>query len=152
MFLLRNLPKTHKFIKNLKYFLINIYPPLQVQFQFCLLTDTMYSPLAPDLLPPGEDLTKRPYPKTVVAVEVKDLKNPGAVYYWSLIKLKYGVNFVIDIWKVQISLIFHYSFETFVFGHLTFVIFSTFDNLHFSRFNIRHFLTFDIRHFYSTFF
>ncbi|CAD5217128.1 unnamed protein product [Bursaphelenchus xylophilus] len=59
----------------------------RVQFQFCLLTDTMYSPLPPDLLPPGEDLTQRPHPKTVVAIQVKDLKN-GAVHYWSLEKLK----------------------------------------------------------------
>lgn len=26
---------------------------IEVQFQFALLTDTMYSPLPPDLLPPG---------------------------------------------------------------------------------------------------
>lgn len=61
----------------------------QVVFQFVLLTDTMYSPLPPELLPPGEDLSKRPYPKTVVAVEVQDLKN-GATHYWSLHKLKYA--------------------------------------------------------------
>uniref|UniRef100_A0A914ZPM0 Kinesin-like protein unc-104 n=2 Tax=Parascaris univalens TaxID=6257 RepID=A0A914ZPM0_PARUN len=59
----------------------------KVQFQFVLLTDTMYSPLPPDLLPPGEDLTLRPYPKTVVAVQVQDLKN-GATHYWSIEKLK----------------------------------------------------------------
>jgi kinesin family member 1 len=47
----------------------------------------MYSPLPPDLLPPGEDLTLRPYPKTVVAIQVTDLKN-GATHYWSLEKLK----------------------------------------------------------------
>jgi len=60
---------------------------VQVQFQFVLLTDTMYSPLPPDLLDPDEDLSRRPYPKTVVAVEVQDLKN-GALHYWSLDKLK----------------------------------------------------------------
>jgi kinesin family protein 1 len=59
----------------------------RVQFQFVLLTDTMYSPLPPDLLPPGEDLSLRPYPKTVVAVQVRDLKN-GALHYWSIEKLK----------------------------------------------------------------
>lgn len=59
----------------------------RVQFQFVLLTDTMYSPLPPDLLPPGEDLSLRPYPKTVVAIQVRDLKN-GAQHYWSLEKLK----------------------------------------------------------------
>ncbi|TMS40160.1 hypothetical protein L596_006576 [Steinernema carpocapsae] len=59
----------------------------KVQFQFVLLTDTMYSPLSPDLLPPGEDLTIRPYPKTVVAIQVQDLKN-GAMHYWSIEKLK----------------------------------------------------------------
>uniref|UniRef100_A0A158Q8M3 Kinesin-like protein unc-104 n=1 Tax=Elaeophora elaphi TaxID=1147741 RepID=A0A158Q8M3_9BILA len=59
----------------------------KVQFQFVLLTDTMYSPLPPDLLPPGEDLSLRPYPKTIVAVQVQDLKN-GAMHYWSIEKLK----------------------------------------------------------------
>lgn len=48
----------------------------------------MYSPLSPELIPPGENMTLRPYPKTVVAVIVKDLKN-GAIHYWSLEKLKY---------------------------------------------------------------
>lgn len=47
----------------------------------------MYSPLPPDLLPPGEDLSLRPYPKTIVAVQVQDLKN-GAMHYWSIEKLK----------------------------------------------------------------
>ena len=59
-----------------------------MEFQFILLTDTMYSPLTPELLPPGENLILRPHPKTVVAVQVRDLKN-GALHYWSLIKLKY---------------------------------------------------------------
>ncbi|KAL3098348.1 hypothetical protein niasHS_000360 [Heterodera schachtii] len=59
----------------------------RVEFQFVLLTDTMYSPLSPELLPPGENLSLRPYPKTVVAVQVRDLKN-GALHYWSLEKLK----------------------------------------------------------------
>ncbi|CAK5118099.1 unnamed protein product [Meloidogyne enterolobii] len=72
-----------------------------VEYQFVLLTDTMYSPLPPELLPPGENLSLRPYPKTgsynvlsllkqlflVVAVEVRDLKN-GAIHHWSLEKLK----------------------------------------------------------------
>ncbi|KAF8363756.1 unc-104 [Pristionchus pacificus] len=60
-----------------------------VQFQFALLTDTMYSPLPPDLLPPGEDLSHRSShsSKTVVAVIVQDMKN-GATHYWSLDKLK----------------------------------------------------------------
>ncbi|KHJ87698.1 hypothetical protein OESDEN_12521, partial [Oesophagostomum dentatum] len=44
-------------------------------------------PLPPDLLPPGEALTLRPYPKTVVAIQVQDLKN-GATHYWSIEKLK----------------------------------------------------------------
>ncbi|XP_073513371.1 kinesin-like protein KIF1B isoform X16 [Phyllobates terribilis] len=61
----------------------------KVQFQFVLLTDTLYSPLLPELLPPEsekipEDL---PFPRTVVAVEVQDLKN-GATHYWSLEKLR----------------------------------------------------------------
>lgn len=59
----------------------------QVQFQFVLLTDTIYSPLPPDLLPPGDQEDSRPFPRTVVAVEVIDLKH-SATHYWSLDKLR----------------------------------------------------------------
>ncbi|XP_038022680.1 kinesin-like protein KIF1B isoform X7 [Anas platyrhynchos] len=61
----------------------------KVQFQFVLLTDTLYSPLPPELLPTEVEKTRdnRPFPRTVVAVEVQDLKN-GATHYWSLEKLK----------------------------------------------------------------
>ncbi|XP_058160428.1 kinesin-like protein KIF1B isoform X10 [Dasypus novemcinctus] len=61
----------------------------KVQFQFVLLTDTLYSPLPPELLPSEMEKTHedRPFPRTVVAVEVQDLKN-GATHYWSLEKLK----------------------------------------------------------------
>ncbi|KAJ8959613.1 hypothetical protein NQ318_021799 [Aromia moschata] len=60
-----------------------------VQFQFTLLTDTLYSPLPPDLRPvidydQDEDTT---IPRTIVAVEVQDIKN-GATHYWSLDKLR----------------------------------------------------------------
>lgn len=61
----------------------------KVQFQFTLLTDTLYSPLPPDLRPSidydqEEDVT---IPRTIVAVEVQDIKN-GATHYWSLDKLR----------------------------------------------------------------
>ncbi|XP_030279025.1 kinesin-like protein KIF1B isoform X3 [Sparus aurata] len=61
----------------------------KVQFQFVLLTDTLYSPLPPELLSPEpeKEHDARPFPRTVVAVEVQDLKN-GATHYWSLDKLK----------------------------------------------------------------
>ncbi|XP_074781159.1 kinesin-like protein KIF1B isoform X12 [Athene noctua] len=61
----------------------------KVQFQFVLLTDTLYSPLPPELSPTELEKTRdnRPFPRTVVAVEVQDLKN-GATHYWSLEKLK----------------------------------------------------------------
>ncbi|XP_032249750.1 kinesin-like protein KIF1B isoform X8 [Phoca vitulina] len=61
----------------------------KVQFQFVLLTDTLYSPLPPELLPTDMEKTHedRPFPRTVVAVEVQDLKN-GATHYWSLEKLR----------------------------------------------------------------
>ncbi|XP_049631222.1 kinesin-like protein KIF1B isoform X8 [Suncus etruscus] len=61
----------------------------KVQFQFVLLTDTLYSPLPPELLPSEMEKThaERPFPRTVVAVEVQDLKN-GATHYWSLEKLR----------------------------------------------------------------
>ncbi|XP_013866493.1 kinesin-like protein KIF1A isoform X11 [Austrofundulus limnaeus] len=61
----------------------------KVQFQFVLLTDTLYSPLPPDLLPPEatKDQEKRHFPRTIVAVEVQDQKN-GATHYWTLEKLR----------------------------------------------------------------
>ncbi|XP_078725940.1 kinesin-like protein KIF1B isoform X12 [Lampetra fluviatilis] len=66
----------------------------RVQFQFVLLTDTAYSPLPSELLSPEaarqrdrDDTGDRPFPRTVVAVEVQDLKN-GATHYWSLDKLR----------------------------------------------------------------
>uniref|UniRef100_A0A3Q3LX76 plus-end-directed kinesin ATPase n=1 Tax=Mastacembelus armatus TaxID=205130 RepID=A0A3Q3LX76_9TELE len=61
----------------------------KVQFQFVLLTDTLYSPLPPDLVPPEttKDREKRHFPRTIVAVEVQDQKN-GATHYWTLEKLR----------------------------------------------------------------
>ncbi|XP_021180390.2 kinesin-like protein KIF1A isoform X1 [Fundulus heteroclitus] len=61
----------------------------KVQFQFVLLTDTLYSPLPPDLLPPSvaQERERRPFPRTIVAVEVQDQKN-GATHYWTLEKLR----------------------------------------------------------------
>ncbi|XP_041126307.1 kinesin-like protein KIF1A isoform X24 [Polyodon spathula] len=65
----------------------------KVQFQFVLLTDTLYSPLSTDLLPPdaAKDREKRPFPRTIVAVEVQDQKN-GATHYWTLEKLRQRVD------------------------------------------------------------
>ncbi|CAJ0566193.1 unnamed protein product, partial [Mesorhabditis spiculigera] len=74
----------------------------KVQFQFVLLTDTMYSPLPPDLLPPGEDLSLRPYPKTVVAIQVQDLKN-GATHYWSIEKLKQRLEEMRSFYNAEVS-------------------------------------------------
>ncbi|XP_044055170.1 kinesin-like protein KIF1A isoform X23 [Siniperca chuatsi] len=65
----------------------------KVQFQFVLLTDTLYSPLPPDLLPPEatKDREIRHFPRTIVAVEVQDQKN-GATHYWTLEKLRQRLN------------------------------------------------------------
>nr|XP_015831894.2 kinesin-like protein KIF1A isoform X9 [Nothobranchius furzeri] len=61
----------------------------KVQFQFVLLTNTLYSPLPPDLLPPEatEDREKQHFPLTIVAVEVQN-QNNGATHYWTLEKLR----------------------------------------------------------------
>lgn len=66
----------------------------KVQFQFTLLTDTLYSPLPPELAPTAltpvqsdDEFGVPPVPKTIVAVEVTDTKN-GATHYWTLDKLK----------------------------------------------------------------
>jgi len=61
----------------------------KVSFQFVLLTNTLYSPFPPDLLPikdPEDDDDRCP-PRTVVGVEVQDLKN-NANHFWSLEKLR----------------------------------------------------------------
>lgn len=55
----------------------------KVEFQFTLLTDTLYTPLPSFLL---SDVKHKDHP-TVLAVEVKDMKN-GASHYWSLKKLR----------------------------------------------------------------
>lgn len=65
----------------------------KVQFQFTLLTDTLYSPLPPELassaspLQNDDEFGTPPVSKTLVAVEVTDTKN-GATHYWSLEKLR----------------------------------------------------------------
>uniref|UniRef100_UPI00359018C2 kinesin-like protein KIF1B isoform X3 n=1 Tax=Myxine glutinosa TaxID=7769 RepID=UPI00359018C2 len=65
----------------------------KVQFQFVLLTDTAYSPLPAELFPPNysQERENRPFPCTVVAVEVQDNKN-GATHYWSLEKLRQRID------------------------------------------------------------
>jgi kinesin family protein 1 len=63
-----------------------------VQFQFVLLSDTIYSPLSRELssnsiIQESDDQSKHKL-KTIVAVEVQDLKN-GATHYWSLEKFRF---------------------------------------------------------------
>lgn len=65
-----------------------------MQFQFTLLTDTLYSPLPPELASTAlspiqneDEFGAPPVSKTIVAVEVTDTKN-GATHYWSLEKLR----------------------------------------------------------------
>ncbi|KAK2553188.1 Kinesin-like protein KIF1C [Acropora cervicornis] len=55
----------------------------KVEFQFSLLTDTLYTPL-PSFL--AADVRYKCH-STVLAIEVKDMKN-GASHYWSLAKLR----------------------------------------------------------------
>jgi len=79
-----------------------------VQFQFVLLSDTLYSPLPSDLVSSvfhqqkddfytNTDLVdnlasiERNKLKTVVAIEVQDLKN-NAVHYWSIEKFRFLIN------------------------------------------------------------
>ena len=55
----------------------------RVQFQFILLTDTLlFSPLPTDLYSSPTSSQR-----TIVAIEVQDLKN-GAIHYWSLEKFR----------------------------------------------------------------
>ncbi|CAJ1059792.1 kinesin-like protein KIF1A isoform X15 [Xyrichtys novacula] len=71
----------------------------KVQFQFTLLTDTLYSPLPPDLLPPEATKNRdiRHFPRTIVAVEVQDQKN-GATHYWTLEKLRQRLDLMRDMY------------------------------------------------------
>ncbi|XP_062559921.1 kinesin-like protein unc-104 isoform X7 [Armigeres subalbatus] len=81
----------------------------KVQFQFTLLTDTLYSPLPPELTPSpiiGGALTngqedefgQAPISRTIVAVEVTDTKN-GATHHWSLEKLRYRLELMRQIYN-----------------------------------------------------
>nr|CAD7588872.1 unnamed protein product [Timema genevievae] len=75
-----------------------------VQFQFTLLTDTLYSPLPTDLLPclEEDEDDERPYPRTIVAVEVQDTKN-GATHYWTLEKLRHRLELMRHIYNEELS-------------------------------------------------
>uniref|UniRef100_A0A1I8P2C7 Kinesin-like protein unc-104 n=1 Tax=Stomoxys calcitrans TaxID=35570 RepID=A0A1I8P2C7_STOCA len=78
----------------------------KVQFQFTLLTDTLYSPLPPELassaspLQVEDEFGTPPVSKTLVAVEVTDTKN-GATHYWSLEKLRYRLEMMRQIYNVE---------------------------------------------------
>ncbi|XP_043279198.1 kinesin-like protein unc-104 isoform X4 [Venturia canescens] len=76
----------------------------KVQFQFTLLTDTLYSPLPADLLPVMDDEEEedRPFPRTIVAVEVQDTKN-GATHYWTLDKLRQRLELMRHIYNEDLS-------------------------------------------------
>ncbi|XP_021372883.1 kinesin-like protein unc-104 isoform X4 [Mizuhopecten yessoensis] len=74
----------------------------KVQFQFVLLTDTLYSPLPPDILSSDDRDLERPFPRTIVAVEVQDTKN-GATHYWSLDKLRHRLELMRDIYNDDLS-------------------------------------------------
>ncbi|ETN64550.1 kinesin-like protein KIF1A [Anopheles darlingi] len=82
----------------------------KVQFQFTLLTDTLYSPLPPELTPSSvaaitsggqeDDFGHSPIPRTIVAVEVTDTKN-GATHHWSLEKLRYRLELMRQIYNTS---------------------------------------------------
>uniref|UniRef100_T1IJB9 OTU domain-containing protein 3 n=1 Tax=Strigamia maritima TaxID=126957 RepID=T1IJB9_STRMM len=75
----------------------------KVQFQFVLLTDSLYSPLPPDLIPiDDDDDMARPYQRTIVAVEVQDTKN-GATHYWSLEKLRHRLELMRQIYNEDLT-------------------------------------------------
>ncbi|XP_043239569.1 kinesin-like protein unc-104 isoform X3 [Amphibalanus amphitrite] len=81
----------------------------KVQFQFTLLTHTMYSPLPADLLPvdADEDDVDTDAPpassRTIVAVEVQDLKN-GATHFWSIEKLRQRLEVIRELYRQEAEL------------------------------------------------
>ncbi|XP_065219254.1 kinesin-like protein unc-104 isoform X1 [Planococcus citri] len=78
----------------------------KVQFQFTLLTNTLYSPLPADFLSVAQDDDiydeERPFPKTIVAVEVLDTKN-GATHYWTLEKLRTRLELMRNIYNEDLD-------------------------------------------------
>ncbi|KAI1301470.1 Kinesin-like protein [Halotydeus destructor] len=77
----------------------------RVQFQFVLLTDTVYSPLTIDMMNHYQhseyedgNSERRIHPRTVVAVEVLDIKN-GATHVWSLSKLRQKLELMREMYK-----------------------------------------------------
>ncbi|CAF0916937.1 unnamed protein product, partial [Didymodactylos carnosus] len=66
----------------------------RVQFQFILLTDTLYSPLPPELSTQFHEKPQR----TIVAVEVQDLKN-GAQHYWSIEKFRQRLELMREMYR-----------------------------------------------------
>ncbi|KAG1667381.1 Kinesin-like protein unc-104 [Nymphon striatum] len=86
----------------------------KVQFQFVLLTDTLYSPLSQDLYPQNEYLVNgknliesdqdgQIYPKSAVGVEVQDTKN-GATHYWSLSRLRQKLELMREMYQNEAEL------------------------------------------------
>ncbi|VVC24967.1 Hypothetical protein CINCED_3A008357 [Cinara cedri] len=74
----------------------------KVQFQFTLLTDTLYSPLPVEFLT-EDDYADRPFPRTYVAIEVLDTKN-GATHYWTLDKLKQRLELMREMYQNEAEL------------------------------------------------
>ncbi|XP_055694163.1 kinesin-like protein unc-104 isoform X4 [Lutzomyia longipalpis] len=88
----------------------------KVQFQFTLLTDTLYSPLPPELAANSgslgaitsgqgsggneDEFGGNPAPRTIVAVEVTDMKN-GATHYWTLEKLRCRLELMRQIYNAE---------------------------------------------------
>ncbi|CAM4814077.1 unnamed protein product [Rotaria magnacalcarata] len=69
----------------------------RVQFQFVLLTDTLYSPLPSDLC-----LSPSSSQGTIVAVEVQDLKN-GARHYWTLEKFRSRLEIMRNVYNCELT-------------------------------------------------
>ena len=66
-----------------------------VQFQFTLISNTLYTPLPNEF----KDVLEDKPGHTVVAIEVKDLKN-GAIYYWPLGKFKQRLDMMRELYNV----------------------------------------------------
>lgn len=92
----------------------------KVQFQFTLLTDTLYSPVPPELSLGGQNsimtmattdhnddlVGGRTTPatgRTIVAVEVSDTKN-GASHYWTLEKLRHRLELMREMYHNEAEL------------------------------------------------
>ncbi|CAE1283538.1 KIF1 [Acanthosepion pharaonis] len=86
----------------------------KVQFQFVLLTDTSYSPLSSELLSQEDRDTNRPFPKTIVAVEMSLSPLHPIPLFLSLLHVEFSSLFLHSRFFFSLSLYLFFSLSLFL--------------------------------------